>query len=545
MIGHVLGQGPSLLLTIQSLSHRQANGLITQGGAVGVTGTVIVQIIHIQCGEFSGHIAEPHLLISRRQQPATAVVTGAAGIILLRHLQALTQAVHGTHLGLTSQSERVLAIGLGAPFPGTIPQGLTTTGLVVDPVIHHAGGHRIPQPSGFQQEVPGIGRPPVIGLGLAGPVAKAAIGQLEALEPFDAGGNVRLDLLLLLRIQLHQLFQVQLRQHRRRGLLNAAVGVAQQIIQPSLQPHGRQGTHCQCRAVGTGHAMGLITQRPGFPFLQHLEGIAGGGRIGCPYRQVHGFAGAMLAPRGRHRDRAGAYPIVGAQAQHGDLVRRSGKGHRRLTGFHAEQVIICLHGQRDLLHRVVSDEHRYRQIHGFSRAHDPRQGTEHCQWLGHGDVLIRLAVGAIVTGHHHGPDLPHIGRQADLVSAAITRIQGEGAEEFHHRRETPPLFFAAIIGAIGAAQSQQPVQLGAVGTDHHVEQIPGEHTQSFATIEGAVGVRGAVVGEAKQALVHQRQGIGHGLALLFADLHGEAFFRFHFLRRAYLRLQSGGRVFHQ
>ena len=545
LVGNVPGQGPGFLLLVLRLGHGQADGLIAQGGTIGIAGAVILQIPHVQSGQFRRHSAEAHLLIGRRQQPAATVVAGTAAVVVLDHLQAFAQAVHGAHLGLAGQGQGVLTIRLGAPLPGAVAQVLAATHLVVGPVIQHACRHRIAQPFGFQQEVAGIGGAPVIGLGLAGPVTEAAIGQLESLEPFDAGADVGLDLLLLLLVQLHQLFQVQLWQHRRSGLFDTAVGVAQQVIQPPLQTHGRQSAHCKSGAVGTGHAVGLVIQRPGFAFLQHLEGIAGGGRVGRPHRQVHGFAGAMLAAAGGDRDGAGAHPVVGTQAQHGDLVRRAGEGQFRFAGFHAEQIIIRLHRQLDLFHRVIGHEHGHRQVHGFPGTHDPRQGAEQRQWLGHGDVLIRLAVGAIVTGHHHGPHLAHVGRQGDLVAGLVTRFQGEGAEEFHHWREAATLFFAAIIGAVGATQGQQPVQLGTVGTDHHVEQIPGQYAQGLTAIEGPVGVRGAVVGQAQQALVHQRQGIGHGLALFFADVHGELFFRLHFLRGVYLRLQSGGRVFHQ
>jgi len=50
--------------------------------------------------------------------------------------------------------------------------------------------------------VAGIAGAPVAGIGQAGPVAETAIGQLEALEALDARGNVVLNLLLLLLVQL-------------------------------------------------------------------------------------------------------------------------------------------------------------------------------------------------------------------------------------------------------------------------------------------------------------------------------------------------------
>ena len=124
-------------------------------------------------------------------------------------------------------------------------------------------------------------------------------------------------------------------------------------------------------------------------------------------------------------------------------------------------------------------------------------------------------------------------------------IQRERPQELHHRREAATLLFPAIVSPVGAAQCQQLIQFCPVSPHHHVEQIPGQHSQGFAAIEAVVRVRGLVVGQAKQAFIHQRQGVGHRLALLFTDLHGKGVFRFHLVRGAHLRDKTGVRVIHQ
>ena len=321
--------------------------------------------------------------------------------------------------------------------------------------------------------------------------------------------------------------------------------VAQQVVQPALQTHGGQSTDHHGAAIGPGHAMGLRFQRPDFTGRQHLAGIAGGGRVSRAHRQVHGFRGTVFAAFCGDGDVASAHLLFGGDFQHGNLIGRAGEGQCGFALLHLEQVFIGVHGQGDCFQAVVGDKHGNRQRHAFARPQHPWQGAQHRQRLGDGNVLFGLAVGAVVTGHHHGPHLAHVRRQGNLVIGGFIGIQRERAQELHHRREAATLLFPAIVSPVGAAQCQQLIQLCPVGPHHHVEQIPGQHAKGFATVETVVRVRGLVVGQAKQALIHQRQGVGHRLALLFTDLHGKGVFRFHLVGGAHLRGKTGIRVIHQ
>jgi len=68
-------------------------------------------------------------------------------------------------------------------------------------------------------------------------------------------------------------------------------------------------------------------------------------------------------------------------------------------------------------------------------------------------------------------------------------LQLEGTEEFHNGRKAAlaPVALGISIG-ITTADGEHPLQGGAIGTHHLIEQIPGTHPQGFAPVKVAVWI---------------------------------------------------------
>ena len=321
--GDRLGLAPGAVAVAAGVAHQQLDGLATQRRAVGGARAVVLRGRVGVGDQFAGHVIKPHLLVGGGQQPVRGLVAGPAAVAVRPGGQRFPQPVLGTHLRLAGQRQGVKAVGLAGPLPGLAARVASHTALVVGPVFQHAGGHREALTARFQQEVTGVGGAPVVGHGGPGPIGEGAVAELEAAQPLDGRFHVALNAGALLVVEGDQPRQIELRQGRRHGLLHAAVGIAEQVLQAALQAHGRQAAYGQPALVGAGQTVGAVPLRPGLAGGQQAPGVTDGGRVGGAHRQVHGFAGAvtlavMLVGTGGHGHRGGAGTLVGFQAQFGD-----------------------------------------------------------------------------------------------------------------------------------------------------------------------------------------------------------------------------------
>ena len=194
-------------------------------------------------------------------------------------------------------------------------------------------------------------------------------------------------------------------------------------------------------------------------------------------------------------------------------------------------------------HPVLQGEDIHRDGHLFAHGQLAGQGSEHHERRLHGNGLFRLAVGALVGGHHHHAHTAHILGQPQFHHVRGAGSHRTGLQRQYHRIEAVVLAGAAH-GILVTSDGRQRRQFSAVGANHLVVHVPGLNAQGLAAVHPAPGVRRLEGREVQQALIHQGQGISHGLAVFLGHLDGKGFLGMQFVRHGQHRLQAGGRVFH-
>lgn len=204
----------------------------------------------------------PGEAIRRRELPASD----------RRQRWRFSQAVHGGHLGRVRERERVEAIGL-------IERGVAASAgphvcgrlLMVDPTRHHLRGHVIAETVGLDEEVPDVVRRPIAPRARdpepAGPVQEASRPRLKTPQAVDGSLHVTLHGLLAVVVEFDQFRQIELWKRRGRRLLDAPVGVADEIVEASLEVERRHRRDFQSDVVGPSKPVRLDVR---FPTLARL-----------------------------------------------------------------------------------------------------------------------------------------------------------------------------------------------------------------------------------------------------------------------------------
>ncbi len=154
------------------------------------------------------------------------------------------------------------------------------------------------------------------------PVAETSVGKLEQTEPFDARPNVPLDLVLARLVELQQRRQVQLREYRRRRLLQAAMRILNEIAEPVLEVDRRDARHFERRRERARQAVRHDVRRPCLTRLNRRGPRRRHRHRGAAHVDVD-VAGCAV----RARDRCelhvtAAESVRRLQAQHGEFLLR-------------------------------------------------------------------------------------------------------------------------------------------------------------------------------------------------------------------------------
>ncbi len=278
---------------------------------------------------------------SRRERPRRLGLRGelvGGGEPPLRgHGQArpLAQLVHGGQLGRAHEREREEPVGLGElglalarhPTPGA-------PALEGGPLVEEARGREVPRLLRLDREVAGVVRGPVRRVVVAGPVTEAAVRGLEAAQPLERRLHVRLHAGLLLRRELEELPEEELREGGGDGLLDAAVRVGQQVLEPPAEVDGRHARDLERRLVRAGEAGERPLGRPALARLDRPAENVGDARGRAAHVELDLLARA-LGP-GRGGDGGGGDPEAGLrlQAEVDHLVAHRREGQRLLRLVH-------------------------------------------------------------------------------------------------------------------------------------------------------------------------------------------------------------------
>ena len=226
---------------------------------------------------------------------------------------------------------------------------------------------------------------------------------------------------------------------------------------------------------------------------------------------VYGFF-AATGSRDLHMPDSGG--IFHADAELRQLV--AGRFKVQRTGSLADDCHVARAGDRDLhvAHPFFSSEDGGGNGHLLSYADDARERAEQHNGLAHEYAFLHVAVGFTVAGNDHDAYTAVVVRHLTGVLPFFPFFQQEGAGKLYDGLEAVHDCLRAFIQGVVAADAEQLLDSAAIGADHIVIQIPGIDTQCLAGVERLPGIGCAEAGKIEQALIDNRQRIGHLAAVL-------------------------------
>ncbi len=382
----------------------------------------------------------------------------------------------------------------------------------------------VPEPGRFEQEVAGVSGRPLVAVAVAGPVGEGAVRRLERGQLADGRLDVVLDFALLALVELGQALEIELGEGCRERLLEAAVGILDEEVQPLLEIEGRQGRGLDRDRVGALQAEGHDLPAGRLARSELEAGRLRDESVGGQHGDVDGVLDLLPAARRAETDPAGAEPAGRLEGEGDDAVARLVEGHGLLALADDLEQGVGLDRDGDLLDLGPVDEDRDRHDDVLAGPDDPRQGGQGHEVAPDRDRPLGPAEGAAPAGHDHDPDGPEILRHEELVDAARAGLEVERPLEQDDGREAARLLgLVQGCGVLVAADGQQAGHLGPVGLGHEVEQVPGADAEGLAGVEGLAQVGRREPGQAEQALVDDGQGVGHGPPGRLAHLDLELF----------------------
>ena len=365
------------------------------------------------------------------------------------------------------------------------------------------------------------------------------------MQAVDGGGDIAGAARHGVVVAFHHLGQVELREGGGNRLLDAAVGILDEVFEPASQVDGGDGGELHGHAVGAGQAEEFGRRVLALACVKQ-EGLhAGDGRVLVEDVDLHaadGLVGAGLRRDGHVRD-AGLVADLDLEVL--DLLAGLAEAGLQRGGTLDGEQVVGLDAELDLAHAVLEGDHGGRDADGLADAERARErGLDH-----HGlcdvDILGGAALCAAVRGDDHGAERTDVLRHLDAVGGRLAGLQLEGTEVGDHRLE--PVCALALEGA-GAffvtADCEQLLDVAAVGADDGIIFIPGAYAEGFLGVEGGPGVRGLEAGEREESLVHEGHDVAHGAAALLLDLEAEGGFGLGLGRHVEHRLEVGGGILH-
>ena len=292
-----------------------------------------------------------------------------------------------------------------------------------------------------------------------------------------------------------------------------------------------------------GHLQLPLAHAAAFAGLERKALHLGEHRVGVHHLERKLLRSLVRGSAGRYFDMRRAFLAGSFQAEVHQPV--SGFVKANLLAAAADELhrAVGLDAHAGFLHAVLQGEDVHWDGHLLADGKRAGQGGEHHERRLYRNGFLRLAVGAFMGGHHHDADAAHILRQLEFHHIRGAGRHRAGLQRNNHRVEAVVLAGAAD-GVLVTADGGKRRQLSAVRPDHMVVHVPGFHSESLAAVHPGPGVRRLEGREVQKPLVHQGQGIGHGLAALLGDFDAEALLGMQFVWHGQDRLQPGGRVLH-
>ena len=195
------------------------------------------------------------------------------------------------------------------------------------------------------------------------------------------------------------------------------------------------------------------------------------------------------------------------------------------------------HSDLGVLHLVLKREDVDRHRDFLTCAEDSWKSRQNHKRRSYRDGLFRVAVGSGATCHKHHLHAAYIHRKLDLVCGCAA-LKRERTDVSHDSVE-PVVLFGSHNHALVTSDAEHRREPSAVGSYDIVIQIPGADTKGFPSVHGVPRIRGLVARYVKQSFVHNRQRVGHRLAVLLLDLDREFLLRAQYIRHVDDRLKMG------